>query len=99
MTKGGFSHMTKANPLLSEWWKNMMEALSWRFYENLAPFNMLTIKGCCETVFFESDLSKSFIVCNFRNKAAMTIIYFSKGLKFDVDSRYWTKESIKVFGF
>ena len=49
--------------------------------------------------FLESGLSKFFVVYNFRNKVAMTIVLFSKCLKFDVDSRQRTKESIKVFGF
>ena len=32
--------------------KNMMKVLSCRFYKSLGPFNMLTVKGCSETVFF-----------------------------------------------
>ena len=32
--------------------KNMMTVLSWRLYNSLGPFNMLTLKGCSESVFF-----------------------------------------------
>ena len=32
--------------------KNIMKVLSCRIYNSLGPFNMLTIKGCSETVFF-----------------------------------------------
>ena len=48
--------------------------------------------------FLKSGLTKSFRVWNFRNKVAMTIIFFSKSLKFDVDSRKETKKSEKIVG-
>ena len=32
--------------------KNIVKVLSWRFYKWLGRFNMLTVKGCSETVFF-----------------------------------------------
>ena len=60
----------------------MMKVLSCRFYKSLALFNMLTVKGCSETVFFlESKLTKSFTVFYYRNKVAITIIFFSKMFK------------------
>ena len=31
---------------------NMMKVLTWRFYGSSGPFNMLTVKGCSEMVFF-----------------------------------------------
>ena len=31
--------------------KNTIKVLSWKFYKSLRPFNMLTVKGCSETVF------------------------------------------------
>ena len=66
----------------------MMKVLSCRFYKCLRPFNMLTVKECSETVFFlESKLTKFFTACIFRNKVAMTMIFFSKSLKFCGDSR------------
>ena len=38
---------------------------------------MLIVKGISETVFFKkSGLTESFTVSNFRNKVAMTIIFF-----------------------
>ena len=65
-----------------------MKVLSCRFYKCLRPFNMLTVKECSETVFFlESKLTKFFTACKFRNKVAMTMIFFSKSLKFCGDSR------------
>ena len=30
----------------------MMKMLSFRFYKIVGPFNMLTVEGCSETVFF-----------------------------------------------
>ena len=40
---------------------------------------MLTVKGCSETVFFlESELTKFFTATKFRNKLAMTMIFFFK---------------------
>ena len=60
---------------------------------------MLTVKGCSERSFLESGLNKSFTVCNFRNKVAMKITFFSKCLKFDVDSRNGRKKSEKIVGF
>ena len=41
--------------------------------------------------FLESGLTKIFTVPSFLNTLAMTIILFSKCLKFDVDSRNGTK--------
>ena len=55
--------------------------------------------GGLKWVFLESGLSKSFKVWNFRNKVAMTIIFFSNCLKLDVDSRKRTKKREKFFGF
>ena len=37
------------NHFFSQWWKNMVKVLSWRFYLYLLPFNMLTVEGCFET--------------------------------------------------
>ena len=47
--------------------------------------------------FLESGLTKFFTVCNFGNTLAMTSIFFSTCLKFDVDSRNRTKNLEKVF--
>ena len=77
----------------------MMKALSFRFYNGLGPFSMLTIKRCSKRVFLEGNLTKSFTACKFRNKVTMTMIFFSKSLKFGVDSRKGLKKSEKVFGF
>ena len=58
-------------------------------------------KGVLKRCFLESGLTKSLTVFNFRNKVAMTIIFFFfwKCLKFDVDSRKGLKEREKNFGF
>ena len=66
----------------------MTKVLSCRFYKCLRPFNMLTVKECSETVFFlEIKLTKFFTACKFRNKVALTMIFFSKSLKFYGHSR------------
>ena len=53
-----------------------------RFHKSLGLFNMLIVKGISETVFFKkSGLTNSFIVCNFRNKVAMTIIFFFENVQ------------------
>ena len=44
-------------------------------------------------------LTKSFTVCNFKNTLAMTIIFVSKCLKFDITSRNGTKKSENVFRY
>ena len=49
--------------------------------------------------FLDSDLTESLTGCNFRNQVAMTMIFVSRHLKFDEESRNGTKESEKVFGF
>ena len=56
-------------------------------------------KGALKRCFFESRLTKSFTVCNFRNKAGMMITFFSKCLKFDLISRDGKKKCEKVFDF
>ena len=53
---------------------------------------MLTVKGCSETVFLESGLTKPLTVCSFRKKEDMTMIFFLKCSKFNVGSRNGTKK-------
>ena len=56
-------------------------------------------RGALKRRFTDSGLTKFLTVCYIWNKVAMTINFFSKCLKFDVESRNGTKESEKVFGF
>ena len=49
--------------------------------------------------FLESGLTKIFTVCNFANTLTVTIMFFSKCLKFDVDSGNGTKNQQKVYRF
>ena len=63
------------------------------------PLTCWLSRGVLKRYFLESCLTKSFIVCNFRNKVAMTILFISKCLKSDVNSINGTKEWIKAFGF
>ena len=49
--------------------------------------------------FLGSGLTKIFIVCNFGNTLAVTIMFISKCLKFNVHSRNGTKNQEKVFRF
>ena len=62
----------------------------------LGRFHVLTVYAFFETAPFKNRLIKIFTVCNFGNTLAMTIIFFSKCLKFDVDSR---KNLRKRFSF
>ena len=70
----------------------MMKVPSCRFCKSLVTFNMLNVKGCSEMVFFKSGLRKSLTICVFRNRVALTIVFFSKCLKIDADSRSGKKE-------
>ena len=49
--------------------------------------------------FLGSGLTKILIVCNFGNTLALTIMFISKCLKFNVDSRNGTKIKKKFFVF
>ena len=40
------------NQFLLEWWKNMRKVLSCSCCKSFRPFNMLTVQGRSETVFF-----------------------------------------------
>ena len=40
--------------------KKLMKVLSYTFYKSLVPFNMLTVKGCSETVFFRELFNQVF---------------------------------------
>ena len=49
-------------------------------------------RGVLKRCFLKSGLTKSFTVCNFRNKVAMTIIFFFKMLKIWCRFRKWNKK-------
>ena len=49
--------------------------------------------------FLNSGLTKSFTVCNFRNKIAMRIIFFFKMFKMWCRFQKWTKKSEKTVRF
>ena len=40
------------NHFSSEWWKNMIKVLSWRFHYGLGNFIMGTVEKCSDTVLF-----------------------------------------------
>ena len=61
------------------------------------PITWSNSKGVLERCFLESGPTMFFTVCNFGNKVAMKIIFFSKCVKFDEDSRNGTKKSERVF--
>ena len=70
------------------------------FASILDAFTCWMWKRVLKRRFLESGLTKISTVCNFGNRLAMTIMFFfSKCLKFDVDSTNKTKNSEKVFGF
>ena len=61
---------------------------------------MFTVKAdVLRQRFLGSGLTKSFTVCNFENRLAMTIKFFLKCLKFDVNARNGTKNWEKGFRF
>ena len=55
------------------------------------PLTCWLLKDVLKWRFLESGLSKSLTVCNFGNILAMTIFFFWKSFKFDVDSIKRTK--------
>ena len=77
------------------WW-NCSHADFSRVWDHLTCWLSRVVLEWC---FLESGLTKSFTVCNFRKKVAMTIIFFSKCFKFDLDYRNGIKKWVKVFGF
>ena len=62
------------------------------------PLTCWLSRGVLTWCFLKSGLTKSFTVCNFQKKVAMTIIFFFK--MFEIWSRFqkWTKQWEKVFG-
>ena len=66
----------------------MVKVLTWRFRKSLEFFKMLIVKGCSETGLLRECLNQVFDSLKFESTLAMTIIFFSKCLKLDVDSRY-----------
>ena len=75
----------------------MFKMVSCRFYKSLSSLTCWMSKGGLKRCFLESGLTGSLTVCNFRNKIAMTIIFFSKILKCDIDSKNWLKKWERVF--
>ena len=77
------------------WWKcsNVDFTMVWD------PLICWLSRGVLKQRFLENGLTKSFTVCNFRNKVAMAIRFFLKSLKIWFDSRNGTKEWEKGFGF
>ena len=66
----------------------MVKVLSWRFHKCFGFFKMLIVKGYSETGLLREWLNQVFDSLKFESTLAMTIIFFSKCLKLDVDSRY-----------
>ena len=40
------------NHFTSEWWKNMIKVLSWRFHKSLGTLNMLNLEECSDNAIF-----------------------------------------------
>ena len=40
------------NHFTSEWWKNMIKVLSWRFHKSLGTLNLLTLEECSDNAIF-----------------------------------------------
>ena len=76
-----------------------MKVPSCRFYNSLGVFNMLSFKGCSETVFFRIGLTKSLTLCYFRKEVAMTMIFFFKMFKIPCRLKEWNKKTRKDVGY
>ena len=63
------------------------------------PLTCWLSTGALERCFSDSGLTKSLTVCNFRNKVAMTIIFFFKMFKIWFRFQKWNKRMKKAFGF
>ena len=61
--------------------KNMMKVLSCRFYKSLGPFNMLTVKGVSETVFFKEWSNQVFHSLEFPKESSYDNHLFFKMFK------------------
>ena len=95
ITKGDIFQISFSHSDEKIWWK----CSHIDFTSVWEPSTCWLSKGVLRRCFLEIGLTKSLAVCNFRNKVALEIIFFSKCLKLDVDSRNGTKDLEKVFGF
>ena len=77
-------------------WGKCSYAYFTRFWKSLTCWlSKEFLKRC----FLKSGLTKSFTVCNFRNKVAMTIIFFFKMFKIWCRFQKWIKKIENFFGF
>ena len=60
---------------------------------------MLTVERCSEAVFLERNLTKSFTAWKFRNKVAMTMIFFFKIFEILWKFQKWIKNIRNGFWF
>ena len=65
----------------------MVKLVSFRFQHCLIPVTMLLVEGSSETALFRHLFNHVFGVRNFRNTSAMTVIFFWKYLKLNLDSK------------
>ena len=89
------------NQVLSEWLKIWEKCSHAPFARVWHPLICWPSKGVLIRCFLESGLNKCFTVCIFRNKVAMTIIFFFKMFKIDGDSINGTTKLFvfKIIGF
>ena len=72
----------------------------WRWFEKCcSTFTKLLVKWSSEMGLFRHLSDHVFGVSNFRNTKSMTVIFFSKYLKFIVDFKNAAKKWAKVFYF
>ena len=68
-----------------------MKVLSWKFDKSFEPFNLSTFKGRSETVFLRERSDQVFDSLQFPKQSSCDDnLFFSKCLKFDVDSKNGT---------
>ena len=77
----------------------MIKVLPFNVQQGLGLLIMLVIEGFSENVFLNVFLTTYFGVRNDGNTSAMTVIFFEKWSKFNVDFKNAEKDSEKVFLF
>ena len=81
------------------WPMNMIKVLWWEFQQCLCMFTILLYEASSAAGLFRHLSGYVFGVRNFENTKCMTVIFFSKYLKFKLHFKNAAKNSEKVFCF
>ena len=77
----------------------MVTLLSFKLQQCLGPFTILPVKGSTESGLLDIYITTFFGVFNFGNTSAMSVIFFQKCPKFNVDCHNAKANSEKKFCF